>query len=88
MPWRSVFYFYCENTLVACVSVLRKMTEHFNFEPNPFQERDVQIMQDAPGLIKFVMLVELMYVYVILDSLMTAVELVRQIVLQVCRTTF
>ena len=50
------------------------MTEHFNFEPNPFQERHAQLMQTALGLIKFVILVE--HVYVMLDSLMMAVELV------------
>ena len=63
------------------------MTEHFNFEPNPFQEWHAQLMQTALGLIKFVMLVELTYVYVILDSLMMAPELVWQI-LWVCCTTF
>ena len=57
------------------------MTAHFNFEPNPFQERHAQLMQTALGLIKFVMLVELTYVHVTLDSLMMAVELVWQIVL-------
>ena len=61
------------------LKLFKTTTKHFNLEPNPFQEQHAQLMQTALGLIKSVMLVELMYVHVILDSLMMAVELVWQI---------